>query len=71
MNNFGSQEDISVSDPLRYLHCITANTKVKRTTLERKIKVTFKCAKTQEINLMIRKQDCEEKWRTVKNEDRC
>ena len=41
--------------------------KTEETTLEKKIKDPFRCEKTQGINLKITKQDCEERWMTVKN----
>ena len=45
---------------------IVNESKTEETTLERKIKVPYRCKKTQGINLKIIKQDCKERWRTVK-----
>ena len=40
--------------------------KTEETILERKIKVPYRCERTEGINLKITKLDNEEKWRTVK-----
>ena len=54
-------KDILLEDNLK-----VNESKTEETTLERKIKVPYRCEKTQGINLKIIKQDCEERWRTVK-----